>query len=72
MIFEKTRELSLLKAEQEKAQLVIFDDGLQEKTINYDLKMINRLNTFKRMLDKRLPTGLAGWLPGCRARYLAG
>ena len=40
VIFEKTRELSLLKAEQEKAQLVIFDDGLQEKTINYDLKIV--------------------------------
>ena len=40
VIFEKTRELSLFKAEQEKAQLVIFDDGLQEKTINYDLKIV--------------------------------
>ena len=40
VIFEKTRELSLLKAEQEKAKLVIFDDGLQEKTINYDLKIV--------------------------------
>ena len=40
VIFEKTRELSLLKAEQEKAKIVIFDDGLQEKTINYDLKIV--------------------------------
>ncbi len=40
VIFEKTRELSLLKAAQEKAKLVIFDDGLQEKTINYDLKIV--------------------------------
>ena len=40
VIFEKTRELSLSKAEQEKAQIVIFDDGLQEKTINYDLKIV--------------------------------
>jgi len=40
VIFEKTRELSLIKAEQEKAQIVIFDDGLQEKTINYDLKIV--------------------------------
>jgi hypothetical protein len=29
VIFEKTRELSLSKAEQEKTQVVIFDDGLQ-------------------------------------------
>ena len=40
VIFEKTRELSLIKAEQEKAEIVIFDDGLQEKTINYDLKIV--------------------------------
>ena len=40
VIFEKTREESLLKAEQEKAKIVIFDDGLQEKTINYDLKIV--------------------------------
>ena len=40
VIFEKTRELSLLKAGQEKAEIVIFDDGLQEKTINYDLKIV--------------------------------
>ena len=40
VIFEKTRELSLTKAGQEKAKIVIFDDGLQEKTINYDLKIV--------------------------------
>jgi len=40
VIFEKTREISLLKAEQKKAEIVIFDDGLQEKTINYDLKIV--------------------------------
>ena len=40
VIFEKTRELSLSKAEQKKAEVVIFDDGLQEKTINYDLKIV--------------------------------
>ena len=40
VIFEKTREESLLIAEKEKAKIVIFDDGLQEKTINYDLKIV--------------------------------
>tara|TARA_B100000963_G_scaffold340986_1_gene340234 strand:+ start:4235 stop:5173 length:939 start_codon:yes stop_codon:yes gene_type:complete len=40
VIFEKTRELSLSIAEKEKAQIVIFDDGLQEKSINYDLKIV--------------------------------
>ncbi len=40
VIFEKTRELSLSKAKNQKAEIVIFDDGLQEKTINYDLKIV--------------------------------
>ena len=31
VIFEKTRELSITKAENEKAEMLIFDDGLQEK-----------------------------------------
>ena len=40
VIFEKTRELSIMKAESEKAEMLIFDDGLQEKKINYDLKIV--------------------------------
>ncbi len=40
VIFEKTRELSIKKAENEKAEMLIFDDGLQEKKINYDLKIV--------------------------------
>ena len=40
VIFEKTRELSITKAENEKAEILIFDDGLQEKRINYDLKIV--------------------------------
>ena len=40
VIFEKTRELSIAKAEDEKAEMLIFDDGLQEKKINYDLKIV--------------------------------
>ena len=40
VIFEKTRELSIAKAEVEKAEMLIFDDGLQEKKINYDLKIV--------------------------------
>ena len=40
VIFEKTRELSITKAESEKAEMLIFDDGLQEKKINYDLKIV--------------------------------
>ena len=40
VIFEKTRELSITKAENEKAELLVFDDGLQEKKINYNLKIV--------------------------------
>ena len=40
VIFEKTRELSIAKAENEKAEMLIFDDGLQEKRINYHLKIV--------------------------------
>ena len=40
VIFENTRELSITKAENEKAEMLIFDDGLQEKKINYDLKIV--------------------------------
>ena len=40
VIFEKTRELSITKAENKKAEILIFDDGLQEKKINYDLKIV--------------------------------
>ena len=40
VIFEKTRELSISKAQNEKAEMLIFDDGLQEKRINYDLKIV--------------------------------
>ncbi len=40
VIFEKTRELSIIKAENEGAEMLIFDDGLQEKSINYGLKIV--------------------------------
>ena len=40
VIFEKTRELSIAKAENDRAEMLIFDDGLQEKKINYDLKIV--------------------------------
>ncbi len=40
VIFEKTREMSITKAGKEKAEIIIFDDGLQEKKINYDLKIV--------------------------------
>ena len=39
VIFEKTRELSIKEAENKKAEMLIFDDGLQEKKINFDLSI---------------------------------
>ena len=38
---EKTRISALNKAIQDKVDVVIFDDGLQDKTINYDLKIVS-------------------------------
>ena len=40
VIFEKKRDLSIKIAENERAEMLIFDDGLQEKKINYDLKIV--------------------------------
>ena len=37
---EKTRISALGKAIQDKVDVAIFDDGLQDKTINYDLKIV--------------------------------
>ena len=37
---EKTRISALDKAIQDKVDVAIFDDGLQDKTINYDLKIV--------------------------------
>ena len=37
---EKTRISALNKAIQDNVDVVIFDDGLQDKTINYDLKIV--------------------------------
>ena len=37
---EKTRFSALNKAIQDNIDVVIFDDGLQDKTINYDLKIV--------------------------------
>ena len=37
---EKTRVSALNKAIQDNIDVVIFDDGLQDKTINYDLKIV--------------------------------
>ena len=55
--FWKNRQDSLVKAIKEKFQLAIFDDGLQDKTIDYDLKIVcfNSITLAGNQL--RLPTG---------------
>ena len=57
VFFEKNRQDSLVKAIKEKFQLAIFDDGLQDKTIDYDLKIVcfNSITLAGNQL--RLPAG---------------
>ena len=40
VFFNKSRKLSLIRAINEKFNLAIFDDGLQDKSIKYDLKIV--------------------------------
>ena len=55
--FETNRKISLLKAIRDKFELAIFDDGLQDKTIDYDIKIVcfNSLSLAGNQL--RLPSG---------------
>ncbi len=55
--FETNRKISLLKAIRDKFELAIFDDGLQDKTIDYDIKIVcfNSLTLAGNQL--RLPSG---------------
>ena len=40
IIFHKNREKALLSAEKNNYEIAIFDDGLQQKNIHYDLKIV--------------------------------
>ena len=40
IIFHKKREKALLSAEKNNYEIAIFDDGLQQKNIHYDLKIV--------------------------------
>ena len=57
VFFYKDRRISLIKAIKEKYQLVIFDDGLQDKKIEYDLKIVcfNSISLAGNQL--RIPSG---------------
>jgi len=57
VFFNKDRRISLMKAIKEKYQLVIFDDGLQDKKIKYDLKIVcfNSISLAGNQL--RIPAG---------------
>tara|TARA_Y100000816_G_scaffold204163_1_gene150530 strand:- start:4461 stop:5390 length:930 start_codon:yes stop_codon:yes gene_type:complete len=57
VFFENSRKISLIKAIKNKYELVIFDDGLQEKKIDYDVKIVcfNSLSLAGNQL--RIPSG---------------
>jgi len=57
VFFDKNRRTSLLKAIRNKFELAIFDDGLQDKKIDYDIKIVcfNSLSLAGNQL--RLPSG---------------
>ena len=57
VFFYKDRRISLIKAIKEKYQLVIFDDGLQDKKIEYDLKIVCFNSTSLAGNQLRIPSG---------------
>ena len=57
VFFNKSRKLSLVKAINEKFNLAIFDDGLQDKSIKYDLKIVCFNSTSLAGNQLRIPAG---------------
>ena len=57
ILFDKSRELSLLKAIKKRFELAIFDDGLQDKKIRYDLKIVCFNSISLAGNELRLPSG---------------
>ena len=57
VFFDTNRQISLLKAIRDKFELAVFDDGLQDKKIDYDIKIVcfNSLSLAGNQL--RLPSG---------------
>ncbi len=57
VFFEKDRELALIKSIKEKFEILIFDDGLQDNKIRYDLSIVC-FNSFTLAGNQlRLPSG---------------
>ena len=57
VFFNKDRRVSLMKAIKEKFQLVVFDDGLQDKKIEYNLKIVCFNSTSLAGNQLRIPAG---------------
>ena len=57
VFFDTNRQISLLKAIKDRFELAVFDDGLQDKKIDYDIKIVcfNSLSLAGNQL--RLPAG---------------
>ena len=57
VFFDTNRQISLLKAIKDRFELAVFDDGLQDKKIDYDIKIVcfNSLSLAGNQL--RLPSG---------------
>ncbi len=55
--FNKDREISLIHAIKEKFELAIFDDGLQDKKIQYDLKIVCFNSHVLAGNELKLPSG---------------
>ena len=55
--FNKDREVSLIQAIKEKFELAIFDDGLQDKNIRYDLSIVCFNSFVFAGNELRLPSG---------------
>ena len=57
VFFCKDREISLAQAIKKKFELVIFDDGLQDKKIEYDLKIVCFNSSVLAGNELRIPSG---------------
>ena len=57
VLFNKSREKSLQEAIKKKFELAIFDDGLQDKKLEYDLKIVCFSSLLLAGNEMRLPSG---------------
>ena len=57
VFFDINREISITKAIKKKFEIVIFDDGLQDKKIDYDLKIVCFSSIVLAGNKQRIPSG---------------